>query len=37
MAFAALGKEMTGLPIDFQIYPESERLNPRDGPRVELA
>lgn len=23
LAFAALGKEMTGLPIDFQIQPES--------------
>lgn len=34
LAFAALGKEMTGLPIDFQIQPQTwanEHYSSRDG------
>jgi len=33
MAFSSLGKQMTGLPVDFQIQPESLAIN---GPRVAL-
>ena len=36
LAFAALGKEMTGLPIDFQIQPQSWANEKYDGPRSAL-
>ena len=35
LAFSALGKEMTGLPIDFQIQPQSYA-NTYPGPRSAL-
>ena len=36
LAFAALGKEMTGLPIDFQIQPVTHANEHYDGPRSAL-
>jgi hypothetical protein len=36
LAFATLGKEMTGLPIDFQIQQQSEANKVFDGPRSAL-
>lgn len=36
LAFAALGKEMTGLPIDFQIQPMSHANAVYPGPRSAL-
>lgn len=36
LAFAALGKEMTGLPIDFQIQSMSHANGKYDGPRSAL-
>ena len=36
LAFAALGKEMTGLPIDFQIQPVSYANDRYPGPRSAL-
>jgi hypothetical protein len=36
LAFAALGKEMTGLPIDFQIQPMSHANEVYPGPRSAL-
>jgi hypothetical protein len=36
LAFAALGKAMTGLPIDFQIQPESHANKLYPGPRSAL-
>lgn len=36
LAFSALGKEMTGLPIDFQIQPRSYANNFFKGPRSAL-
>lgn len=37
MAFAAWGREFTGLPIDFQIQPMSHANERHDGPRIPLA
>jgi hypothetical protein len=36
LAFAALGKAMTGLPIDFQIQPQSHANKLYPGPRSAL-
>lgn len=36
MAFASLGKQMTGLPIDFQIQRQTEANAKFDGPRSAL-
>lgn len=37
LAFATLGQQMTGLPIDFQIQPESHANSVyKDGPRSAL-
>jgi len=36
LAFAALGKEMTGLPIDFQIQPQTHANEHYDGMRSAL-
>ncbi len=36
LAFAVLGREMTGLPIDFQVQPRTEANNLFDGPRSAL-
>jgi hypothetical protein len=36
LAFAALGKEMTGLPIDFQIQPQTWANEKYPGPRSAL-
>lgn len=36
LAFCALGKEMTGLPVDFQIQPESWANAQYNGPRSAL-
>lgn len=36
MAFSALGKQMTGLPIDFQIQQQSWANKTYDGPRSAL-
>lgn len=36
LAFAALGKQMTGLPIDFQIQPQSHANKLYPGPRSAL-
>lgn len=36
MAFSALGKAMTGLPIDFQIQQQSKANRDHDGPRNAL-
>ncbi len=36
LAFAALGKDMTGLPIDFQIQPQSYANEKYPGPRSAL-
>jgi hypothetical protein len=36
LAFAALGKEMTGLPIDFQIQPQTHANEVYPGPRSAL-
>lgn len=36
LAFAALGRDMTGLPIDFQIDQQSDANERYDGPRHAL-
>lgn len=36
LAFSALGKQMTGLPIDFQIQQQSNANKAFDGPRSSL-
>ena len=36
LAFAALGQQMTGLPIDFQIQPETWANEQYSGPRSAL-
>src|SRR5438270_589601 len=38
LAFAELGRQMTGMPVDFQfdLYDPDEPLSQRDGPRVAL-
>jgi hypothetical protein len=36
LAFSALGKEMTGLPIDFQIQPQTYANTTYPGPRSAL-
>ncbi len=36
LAFAVLGREMTGLPIDFQVQPRTEANDLFDGPRSAL-
>lgn len=36
LAFAALGKQMTGLPIDFQIQPQTWANEHHKGPRSAL-
>lgn len=36
LAFSALGKEMTGLPVDFQIQPETHANEKYPGPRSAL-
>lgn len=36
LAFAALGKQMTGLPIDFQIQPQTHANAKYPGPRSAL-
>lgn len=36
LAFCALGKEMTGLPVDFQIQSQSHANKLYDGPRSAL-
>jgi hypothetical protein len=36
MAFSALGKEMTGLPIDFQLDQMTRANTEHDGPRSAL-
>lgn len=36
LAFAALGKEMTGLPVDFQIQSQSRANKAYPGPRSAL-
>ncbi len=36
LAFAVLGREMTGLPIDFQVQPQTEANALFDGPRSAL-
>lgn len=36
LAFSALGKEMTGLPIDFQIQPQTHANERYPGPRSAL-
>jgi hypothetical protein len=36
LAFAALGQQMTGLPIDFQIQPQSHANKVYPGPRSAL-
>lgn len=37
MAFAALGKQMTGLPVDFQVQSAGHWLVYRDEPRLRLS
>ena len=36
LAFSALGKQMTGLPIDFQIQQQTDANAKHDGPRSAL-
>lgn len=36
LAFAALGRQMTGLPVDFQIQPQTWANKAYDGPRSAL-
>lgn len=36
MAYSALGRHMTGLPIDFQIQQQSDANKKHDGPRSSL-
>lgn len=36
LAFAALGRDMTGLPIDFQIDQQTQANEEHDGPRHAL-
>jgi hypothetical protein len=36
MAFAELGRKMTGLPIDFQIQPQTRANEKFDGPRQAI-